>query len=724
MGGFTAFRNHLFNLFPHVFMRNLSPNTVFCMIIVDLMQFLAGKVKYTGPDNAFDAEGISRSMRSVVESYMYSNEYSATKAIVALFDTPKNVPTNKARTQKKRQATTSSSSTILDEATYVTHSAVHDATGLGDLLKWPVAPDTIWRSNNLKFQLYACITDELLKIVPIEGLKLLIDDGASVNHALYVQRRNEMITHYFFNDRSTYEQECLVANLARHHFTERFMVSDEGVTRLPQTGTGEADVKIPRFIVYGNKTERYLVVSQDTDILFILLLHMKSLLPFEQGLEVWLDTQTPNDRKMGASRLYRFINVKELYNAIIDLFEREYPDVKNPIETLVFLVYALETDFTSGFDSCLRVTPPLVWNTFASLHTVTGVEPILFNAHIYDPLANEAKDTSVKMGVKRSGERQCMYPLKWRGVLNDAVTYGYDAMQDQYEIVLDDVKCQSFLYLLCQLRVLDDLSALGYTQFDKKKGLHRTYIPTSDELFIWTGEIEAKLEAYRLSTLTTATEEETKKRKAQVALAEQDLAKKAKVSLPLSPLSNSGNSMKRSSLLYKNKKIEQAVVIVIDDGGGDMIVDEIEEIEEEDIVKGITPTIPLSMTIKKKMADLVKKEMPKDYGVPRLDAMIARIYRTQWVMNYHQNGWKTRDYMTNFADTHPSDDSLSLRGWRAREIIQSEVSIKRGDFNSSYYTSVFQEGIVPGVIPFKVYEMVESDHVYNRSHAAYSDFGV
>ena len=569
------------------------------------------------------------------------------------------------------------------------------------------------------------MTEELLRVTPPPGLSLIIDDGVSVDPALYLQRREEMLAHYFFGDRDAYAQECLVANLSRHHFTERFMVSEKkGVERLAQTGTGEADVKIPRFIMYGNKTSRYLVVSQDTDLIFILLLHMKSLLPFEENLEVWLDTQTPSDRKNGGSRVYRYINVKELYNAIVDLFDREYPSIQNPIETFVFLVYALETDFTSDFDPVLRITPELVWNTFSALHTCPEVLQstgyLLFNGHMYDEVAavgtkrEEHRDREMaKMGVKRSEDRVCPYPSKWVGVLSSAVMYGYNALSDEYNIVLEDVKVQSFLYFLCQFKVLDELTSLGYTQFDrkKKKANHCTYIPTKDEIFYWTGEIEAKLEAHRLSLLNTAREEEDRKRKAIDELVTRATTQKPSFNLvshkhfKKTPASSSSSSNEISK-----------------------IIDEIEEIEEDEVPVPVpvAVVVPLSnsATVRKRMNELIKKEIPKDYGVPHLHAMLARIYRTQWVMNYHQNGWKTTDYATNFAEPHPGDATLSCHGWKAREIVQDEESVARGDYNNSYYTSVFVEGIEPGVIPFRLYEMVETDLIFNRHHTAYLDFGV
>lgn len=739
MGKLTAARNHLFNLFPRAFKRLLDAETPFCLVILDLMQFLA-KVKHYTTSNESDITRLTESMCSVVESYMNSSEYKATRGLVVLLDTTKNVPTNKARTQKERDTattTTTTESKILDESQY---EALHSKGELGDLLTCGLEGESIWRNNNTKFQLYCAVTEGLLKIVPPrKDMQLILDDGISVHPELYKQRREEMINHYFFKEQSAYAQECLVSGLARHHFTERFVVSGDGspIRRLPQTETGEADVKIPRFIVAGNNTRRYLVVSQDTDIIFILLLHLKSVLPHEPALELWLDTQTPVDRASGVSTPYRFINVKALYNAILELFAREYPSVENPVETLIFLVYALETDFTSSFETCLHVTPRVVWNTFAALHTEQEVLAkqgyLLFNDYVYDDKKpNDANhNRKEKAGAKRSTERQSLYPRRWWGILDSVVQYTHKEEADQYDITIDDVKAQSFLYLLCQQRVLKDLTALGYPQFDAKKGVHRTYIDTVDELFVWTSEIEGKLEAYRLSAQESKALGESNKRKAQEELVQKDaLLKKQKkkeevvtaygvvvvtprtvIKIPR-PVSMGQRQVNLDALVDDIKQGESAR----------LVADDIEEVDDGD--KPVVVVVPTyKPMVIKKMEALLKEAVAKDYGVPRLQAMIARVYRTEWLMNYHQNGWKTTAYMTNFAEPHPLDATLSWHGWRAEEIPQSEESIRRGDFNNSYYTSVYEIGIQPGVLPFRVYKMVESDQVYNRNHLAYLNFG-
>lgn len=796
MGGFTGSRNYLFNLFSFVFRRSIEREREFCLVVVDLMQFLAGKVKFVpeGLESAMDIHGLTGSMRQTAESYMphYNTEFCATKAVVVLLDTPKNVPTNKAATQQKRDAT---ASTILNEATYNEYRDFDcgNNTGLGDLLKWPLNGEMIWRSNNTRFQLYALITEELLRIQTVGDVSFVIDDGVDINHELYEERREQMIRDHYFEDRSLYEQECLVANLARHHFTERFILRTGcEVERLPQTGIGEADIKIPGFVTYNKydptATCRYMIVSQDTDLIFILLLHLKTLLTSNErdedpSLEVWLDTQKPSDRKVGYSRPYRYIDVKALYYAIITLFGKEYPSIKTPIETFVFLVYCLETDFTSPFDKHLTVTPRVVWNTFSALHTpVERIKTdgyLVFNDAMYDPTTfvpiakKTAESESARMGVKRSVERQYAFPLQWHSLLGEGgVTYTYNNETDHYDIELDDLKCQTFFYLLCQLKVLDDLSSLGHTQFKKKQAKggtsgQRTYIMNTDELFIWVSSIEGRVEQHRL---IAGNEDEGKKRKAIEMLSFRGNAtttvgvdavanttknvsnKKPKLlqvypprlpvvvrKIPSRPLPVDLISLHerfctpkmsdQRQLIDEIEEIEvkkPPVIVIADDESEELLEDMIEDDDDEDPAtippERRAPLIAMpttSITIRKELTKMCNKTIPPQYGIPALQGMLARIARITWIMNYHQNGWRCPSYVTNFAEPHPSDATLSRYGWKGEEVLQNDENLRAGAWNNSYYTSVFEEGVEPGVIPMRVYRMVETDQVYNKSHDTY-----
>lgn len=730
MGGFTAFRNHLLKLFPNAFRRRMPTDTTICLLIIDVMQFLAGKVKFAASNDAFNPRSVALSVKEAIEAYIHSDEYRVTKGIVTLLDTTKNVPTNKARTQQKRGTT--EEVTILDETlfnrvaseTQLNGSAMNWITQ--EPWRWPLSGDTIWRSNNLKFHLYRAITEALLEMRMPPSLKLVIDDGVLVSNEVYRESAAKMIRDYSFEDKSPYAQECLVSTLSRHHFTQRFTSKQGQVTRLETTHVGEADVKIPRFIVHGNRTSSYMVVSQDTDIIFVLLLHLKTLLANKSREEsddftLWLDTQTPQDKKMGADRLYRFIDIKCLYYDILDLFALEYPNVKQPIETLVFLVYSLETDFTRPFDGALKIGVTTLWNTFSELHTpLTRIRShgyLAFSDFLHDELAKGAptEKEKAKLVPQRAKDRTPSLPLECFDMLAKAITYTYVETHDTYDIRIDTVACQRFFYLLCQFRVCQDLASLGNTAFDKRqkatKGAPRQCILTVDELFAWTAEIEAKIANNR--------EDESLKRKALETLVKGDEKKPRHTMI----LNTTNNNSSNGRVALPTKRIITTGFNIDTLLNECTIDDDIVDSEDEEIPKkSLRVSIPsvTTQTSKKKLEELCRQPPPKDYGIPRVESMLARIYRIEWLMNYHQNGWKCADYATNFADVASHDSSLSRHGWKSNELLQDEAMVARGDMNNAYYSTVFLPGDPePGIIPFRVFKSVETDRVFNRESNDY-----
>lgn len=828
MGGSQDYRNHLYNLFHRrregIFRRRLEPSDPkeFCLVIKDLMPDLAGKIKYsTGNNNksnsttvaqtnqadeddggsgeqddtgnaaaavkqvGLDPGNIARSVRDTVAHYMYNTEYSCTKGLVVLTDTTANVAANKARTQQKRDKSKSgegerSSSTpcILDEQRYDEYASHVDMAELNYLIvnekyECQLDQELLWRTRSCKWQFFRVVTEELLAMPLRHGLKLVIDDGISISDEHYKRQRERMIKDYGFEDRSEYEKECLVACLAQRYFTEVFTrVEGQETVRRESTRIGEADVKFPRFItapVEGRGTHSYMVVTPDTDAIGALLAHMKTLVGHDDGVELWLDSQTPTDRKWGISRPYRFINIRALYYAIVELFREEYPNVENPIETLIFLINALETDFTAAFDPALRISPAQVWNTFSELHaaTLTGSAEdgtlkrqrketfIRFNNAMADSesSAKNAMKDAPKMGLTRSAPGESVLPRELYDVLSRAVTYVHEPETDCYRITIDDVKCQQFLYFLCQFRVISDMALLGNTEFDKKRGVYRKFITNRDELLaVATGIMVAAEEHIKAGTVS-----ESKKRKALDDLAERmEKNKQLRVSKEkASPTSPPPPKKKQAS--FTTTDIREAVLdsltkplvalgspakrttttkqaastLTIDDeireaDEKEMAVENIDmDVEGESAVQQ-TAVLPRGTEPRKKNArqleEIARRNMPPMYGIPLLPAMLARILRIEWLMNYNQNGWKDASYSHNFVECDSANRTQSKHGWKAREIPQTSENIKRGDFNNSYYMMTFPEGpIERGRIPCRVYAVSESDDIYNRNYQAYMD---
>ncbi len=793
MGKLTLARNFLYNLFCHkpgVFRRHLTDNDIrsFCLILIDLMPFLAGKVKHEKtkkPQNSesasepegetFNALNVAQYIRDTALYYMHHPEYSCTKGLVLLLDSVIHVPKSKAKTQQKRDTAAAAAaeqkkkvtkeSVILNEELYNTYTCRVDMEELNHLLinehfECSLPRDLVWRSGILNTQLRAVITKELASMPIRNGIKVVFDDGILIGDEKYKNTRDSMIRDYGFKNRSEFEKECLISCLAQRYFTQTFtFIADKDPVRLPSTSLGEADIKFPRFILppsKGAQTRYYMIATIDTDAIVTALLQMKGLLSEVEDVEIWLDTQRPTDKTFEVSKPYRFINIKALYFAIMDLFKEEYPTVVNPIETFIFLVCALETDFTDDFGPALRITPKVVWDTFSELHsaklttntedgTITRTKAdsfIRFNAAMYDeqnPTKTSLKDKDKVGVVIRSKPGEAVLPRELYDILSNAVQYKYEEKTDFYNITLDDFKCQQFLYFLCQFRVIDDLVALGNKEYDKKKAMYRKFITNRDELFALATFVCEEAEKHSNSKDTTALDiEESKKRKSLSDLNDRIEKKKQQRISPLEqqPIKKTEHEQgkdvfnellghietkEKQTILpsfnewvscYKSKTLERKNAIEEEE--------EIEEIEEEE--DDTTPnSFELPRFTNKKHLDMViKRGMPPMYGIPPLNGMLARIYREEFLLNYYQNGWKEPRAKSKIFECDDVNTKLSKYGWKAREIPQTDESLQRGDFNNNYYASFFKEGIEKGRIPCYLYEIEETDDICNRHPQLYS----
>jgi hypothetical protein len=819
MGKLTLMRNFLYNLFskkPGVFRRHLTDDDIksFCLIVIDMMGFLAGKVKHekkkkkeqtseSSPEEeeTFHALNVAQYMRDIALSYMHNNEYTCTKGLVLLLDSVIHVPKSKAKTQQKRDTTDVEEKNdeakqdhkpkkepiILNEELYNTYTSRVDMEELNHLLinehfEGQLPRDLVWRSGILNTQLRAVITKELASMPIRNGIKVVFDDGILISDEKYRNTRESIIRDYGFENRSEFEKDCLTSCLAQQYFTQIFtFIGGKDPVRLPSTSLGEADIKFPRFILppsKGTQTRKTIVVTTDTDAIITLLLHWKTMQDEADDVELWIDTQRPADRIFGVSKPYRFINIKALYSAIIELFKEEYPTVVNPIETFVFLVCALETDFTDDFGTALRITPKVVWDTFSELHAAklttneadgtvkrTRAETFIrYNAAMYDeqyPTKSSLKDKD-KMGVIiRSKPGESVLPREFHDILSDAVQYKYDAKTDFYNITLDDFKCQRFLYLLCQFRVIDDLAALGNKEYDKKKLAYRKFITNRDELFALATfvveetekhknakdtntAIDAMLESKKRKALSDLGDRIEKKKQQRIGPLEQppqakpvnflttkpqngkavfnelldDIEVEVKETKPPSPSFNQWISSVKSKTL--ETKAEPILLYSSSSKEEMEEEDEIEEMEEENETKKPSAFEPPRFTNKKHLDTLVKRGMPPMYGIPPLNGMLARIYREEFLLNYYQNGWKEPRYKSKIFECDRVNTNLSKYGWKAREIQQNDESIKRGDFNNNYYAAFFKEGVEKGRIPYYLYEIEETDDICNRNPQLYS----
>ncbi len=670
MGKHEEWRDFFMVLFPECFREKIPGGTHFDMCIVDMPQFLA-KMK---SDPVFKPKEVAD--RMVRAAFDYSNVDNHTdrpiidKAIVLLIDTAKNVPKCKAATQMSRDGDGEGdeSSAIMTQEVY---NALMKEMGLnvGDYMvhsgmqKVPakLTPTMVWRSNNLKWQLNSMIVTSLLKNVVVpENKVLVIDDGVVFGDPdAYRHLREEIINQYHFHEKSDYEKEMLVSFLVTHTLTMRYIKFHDGqFKRLPESGIGESDVKFGNYIMREsdgrrNPIRRYLVVSQDTDIPFILLAHMKRMLhpetqKIDEDVEIWIDSQVPADKSKGLSRPYRFVNIKALYYAIIEFFRVEYPTVVNPIETLLFMVNALNTDFTTRLGhKYLGITRLSMWNIFSETHH----QPMSLKDPGYVLFSRNKKDRSKVIHYS---------PKAYHLLGGDSIRVIYDEDTNEYRIVLDMLKCEQFFYLLCQQKLVDDMVKLKMIPSSTPK----FYYSDPDVLLIHTKELMLNRSSFL--------EEGKDKWDESTTTA---LLNGKKFVLP------QGSTQKKTS---SKQKIGPAI--------------------------GFTPSDATKSYDKTVMYAMIKKDdTPPMYSIPTRGQMKGRICRLDWILNYIQNGTVSKQYSTSCSETTHLDAEQSKFGWISKPLDSGDESTIV-NLNSSYHV----QSIIPvilGNMPIRVHAIVECDEL-------------
>ena len=690
MGKLGKPRNNLVCHFPACFQSQCptqqdgTPIRLDC-VIVDVMQYAVGVIKYG--DQALNSATVISVIQRMVSRYLESEQYVIETGLVLLLDNPEYVPALKSATQKTRDG--SAPTRILDAELY---------EGLGDLgvndhliideysRDVPLDRSTLWRSISTRLQLVRLMTHAIV-FAQADNTRnqatVMLDDGVAIHPDVYCDQRSAMIDDLGFHARPPYAIESMVGAMMRHHMSEHIYVYPDGeIKRTPTRPVGEADIKVCLYIQRGGGP--YLVVSQDTDSIFILLLHMKTVQAEDGSLpQVWLDTRRPQDEKKSdeASHCYRYIDVTRLYREILALFAVEYAEVRHPIETLVLLTYSLETDFTRAFHPYLEVQPHDVWDVFSELHSTNRAGFPLFESNI-----NETTPIKPRRQTLR------LMPRELRGLLNETVSVTYCAERDTYEIDLDELSLQRFYYLLCEQKVRRDLVAVGYKEFGAK------HIVDTDQLFMRVAELEESVRLCREKGLAGIKEREAQSQK--VFLAQFDETKRLlKESNQAPPVIKSryGTTAVASQPQPKRESTVKWSDFDLDSVGDD--------------------AKPL---LDKRIVTLSQREIPPRYGLEDAKEMLARIYQRRFMLNYHQNGWIDPRYALSFDERHETHPFRSKHGWRSEEIEQTDATIARGEFNSCYNAQRYNAEAGLGEIPFRVFTVKETSDVHNRRHAEYS----
>ena len=648
MGGFSDDRWFMaLALFCECFFAALPPEQgEFDSILIDAMQWLAGLV-HCKPLHAhgFDTAAVLRRLAEVVAHYL-NNEGDAarprlTTALVVLLDTVHRVPRSKGATQQGRDA---AGDAHMDEARFTELCAQGHVEGAlflqgGPGPRYALRGDEVWRSRNLKLQLYAAVATQLqwgCEVAP--GRALILDDAPDLGSPdEYAQWRAAQLEAHAWTARSAFDQECLVAQLVERERLQRFIVWGPGEYRAWEpTGSGEADIKILHYINGAGSARRFLVVNQDTDVLFVLLLACERLLHETPDLQLWLDAGPPGDAGRPAAKAkpakpYRYCNVVALYHAVVALFAREYPGVRHPVETFCFLVQARASDFVPAFGAsapcptakrrhahCLCVRAGDIWDLFSELHSV-------------------ARDGFIRFSTKRLvRERERYWSSALHGLIASAVTYCWVKRR----FVLRHQALRQFFYLLFQRRLMEVRRAMRLPvtlgeQFDffAADASTRADALPAEELLIYAHDVAERIEAYR--RLLQAQER---------ALLEQlRLKREATLQLEEEPAKRFKPATKRGKLLAHVREEERPLCDATTE-------DEAEEVEEEeaaDSKQQLVRSNGAEQTLERYvrthgdiLGELLCFPFSQYHGVPTPDAMLVRLYDLELYLDYCRDGWQ------------------------------------------------------------------------------------
>ena len=498
MGKHHQARNFLCVRFNERFLTHLPPGKDFDATLLDLMMRLAplavGQVR-----PRFNSSLVARLCAECVAFYQNREcdpSRPTTRTLVVMMDTPQWVPGNKTTTQRSRDGTDGKEDDCedddeprapqvcshMDETLY--NQLVAERGGdtealfldYGAPLLEGLTGAAVWRSPNLKFQLWRHVTLEVLQLPVPELQTLLVDNGIAVSTRRLREVRALLLRDHGWASRPPFERECLVhqALLDAPYHQRLLLYDDRQFKRLPPCRVGEADIKIQAYIQPHNGAWTYLVVNQDTDILFVLLLHMRSFLGgFTESelarVEVWIDTRSPTSKDPPTP--YRYIDVKGLYHDLLAFFASEYPDVQHPIETFCLLVFSLHTDFTRPFPGCLRIGLAQVWDTFSELHSVAPEGYVQFTH---------------KLGTPIQRCRTTQYASQLRGLLNHAVQY--DVIKERFYLQREPLS--RFYYYLCQHGVMRARKSLQLPALAVKTAIR------GQELMLYARELQERLDAY------------------------------------------------------------------------------------------------------------------------------------------------------------------------------------------------------------------------------------
>ena len=686
--------------FPNIATDTLPGDTHVDAYVLDGTQLLA---RLKNSKEPFNALATAAQWVNSIQDYA-NNENDKTRVIidrafVVLLDTPRYVPKAKAATQQSRDGSGGGdddddehhpdASVILDEEAY---ARLIKELGIDPeneyIIQREMKPcnwlqgNTVWRSNVLRWQVHSMALSETLTRCDVpEGRVLICDEGVVLESPEAYAAHRQVIFDEFGDlaGATPLERESLLSYIMETRHSRRHVrYSDGRVSPHDSTGMGEADVKLCNYITLEDGLSRFMVASQDSDIVLILLLHLKRLMAQatalgkgpDQPLEfsLFVDTQTPHDRATGTNRPMRFINVCALYKDLTGLFAREYPSIVNPIETFVALAQTLETDFTTRLDhKYTGVTRRVLWNTFSELHhDRRSSRNDGFLVFPPDAILKARKTRGPNEPMCRSTTRQCSPKIHFVLGGPEALRcepYVLDPSSPdvlEYRLSLDESRFERFLYCVCQLRLARELKALrpiqaGQSMRSSGDSSLLPYYDDVDVLFVHADDIRRALVRHRAG-------KETEFKQSVQSLHDSTTATaKTETTAPKGTKKSGSTKPTTTSQMRPLSAIMGDISLAVKH----------------------TPTTAQFNT--KELDKMINREIPPHYGIPTRLQMRARIRRMGWIMNYLQNASVCNLFASCYADSVQKSangsHALSVYGWRARPLAQTDARA----FNSGYY---------------------------------------
>ena len=379
MGLTPEFKKFLYSLFPQCFSSVLPNDQEFNIVIKEVLPSIVPKILDINSDRNTTMNQLCFNFKK--DCYDIIHTMPGLRRLILLIDNHHYVPGNKSLTEIKRDNSKKpANKTCLGEEEYCKlrydknlkpdqFIIINESENINK-----IDGNILWRDGNFRWIIHYLLTNEFTKMSIPEGKELVIDDGLFYKPSELKDLRMKILEEYNMDNRyiSDYEKDCLFSFEIKNYYKLGYIYPGQKIYTKNSLGIGESDLKIPSHINRNNTNDSYLVITPDSDVLAILLLHQKSLInPDTLNIDniVFIDTQTSVDKAHNESRETRFVNINLLFISIIDFFKQEYKDILYPVETMIFLFISYFSDYNETISPYLNVGPAKIWNSFSLLHS-------------------------------------------------------------------------------------------------------------------------------------------------------------------------------------------------------------------------------------------------------------------------------------------------------------------------------------------------------------------